>query len=254
MPDPLNLTKAELIELKPEFNGKALPNGHRLTVQFNPDSLKLSFANQIATPKGPGSQKGTAGLLQVGQSNTKLTLQLWFDVTRPIDSQTSAKDVRDLTTQVWFFITPKEPKGEEQQYVLPATRFLWGTFHFDGVMESVEETLDYWSNDGKPLRASMSISMLQQEIPPFERTPSPARQIARLVGSRGRGPSGGSPAGTAPLTQAPSGATLQGLVDVIGGADWQSIAAANGIENPRLLAPGQLLNLTPVNVSVKVSL
>jgi hypothetical protein len=26
-------------------------------------------------------------------------------------------------------------------------------------------------------------------------------------------------------------------------ADWQSIASANGIENPRLLQPGQLINL-----------
>jgi hypothetical protein len=26
-------------------------------------------------------------------------------------------------------------------------------------------------------------------------------------------------------------------------ADWQSIATANGIENPRLLQPGQLINM-----------
>jgi hypothetical protein len=33
-------------------------------------------------------------------------------------------------------------------------------------------------------------------------------------------------------------------------ADWKAIAALNGIENPRNLAPGTLVNL---NVSAKVS-
>jgi hypothetical protein len=41
------------------------------------------------------------------------------------------------------------------------------------------------------------------------------------------------------------------MADASGAADWQSVAAANGIENPRLLQPGQLLNLNPV-VSVSI--
>ena len=37
---------------------------------------------------------------------------------------------------------------------------------------------------------------------------------------------------------------MQGLADAQGrSGDWQSIASANGVENPRLLAPGQLLDL-----------
>jgi nucleoid-associated protein YgaU len=37
---------------------------------------------------------------------------------------------------------------------------------------------------------------------------------------------------------------LQGLADAAGkGASWQSIATANGIENPRLLVPGQWIDL-----------
>jgi hypothetical protein len=254
MAEPLKLTKAELVELKPDLS-KELAGGKRVTVQFNPDSLKVSFANQLVTPNGPGSQQGTPGRLQVGAGTTKLSLQLWFDVTRLAEGATPATDVRDLTKQVLFFIKPKPDPANESQYIPPGTRFAWGTFHFDGVMDSVEETLDYWSHDGRPLRASMSISMSQQKIDAFEitsRQAGPAQQIARLVGGGG-GLAGGAPPGTAALTQAPSGATLQGLVDVTGGADWQSIASANGIENPRLLDPGQLLNLNPVNVSASAS-
>jgi len=136
MPDTLNLKKAELVELKSDFSD-VLSGGNRVTVQFNPDSLKVSFANQIATPEGPGSQKGTAGILQVGAGTTKLTLQLWFDVTRLGGGQAPAKDVRELTKQVSFFITPKLQPGKEPKYIPPATRFSWGTFHFDGIMDSV---------------------------------------------------------------------------------------------------------------------
>ena len=52
--------------------------------------------------------------------------------------------------------------------------------------------------------------------------------------------------GTRPLAQANSGDTLQGMADSQGkGGDWQGIAAANGIENPRMLRPGQLINMNP---------
>ncbi|HEX8180820.1 MAG TPA: LysM domain-containing protein, partial [Pyrinomonadaceae bacterium] len=50
--------------------------------------------------------------------------------------------------------------------------------------------------------------------------------------------------GTRPLAQAAAGDTVQDMADKQGkGKDWQSIAAANNIENPRLLQPGQLLDL-----------
>jgi hypothetical protein len=248
MPEPVNLTKAEVIELKPDFSD-IKPGGKRVTVQFNPDSLKVSFANQIAT-EGTGSQKGTPGQLHVGAGTTKLALQLWFDLTRLAEGATPVNDVRDLTKQVTFFITPHEQtEGKEKKFVPPAVRFLWGTFHFDGIMDAVEETLDYWSHDGKPLRATMSVSMSQQKIEAFElaaRSAGKAQQIASLLG-QGSGPTAGRPAGTTPMTQARSGATVQSLSDNAGNADWQSVAAANGIENPRLLQAGRLLNLNPVS-------
>jgi hypothetical protein len=46
------------------------------------------------------------------------------------------------------------------------------------------------------------------------------------------------------LAAAPQGASVQGLADASGrGADWQAIASANGIENPRAIPAGQLLDL-----------
>ena len=73
-------------------------------------------------------------------------------------------DVRKLTQKVVFFITP-QPEGNK--FVPPAVRFLWGSFQFDGLMESLEESLEFFSNEGKPLRASMSLNLSQQKITKF---------------------------------------------------------------------------------------
>ncbi len=253
MPEPLTLAKALLIELKPDLKGDVQPGGKKVEVQFNPDSLKVSFANQMAQPNGGGSQTGTAGKLFVGQGTTKLSLQLWFDVTRLGEGQ-SETDVRQLTQRVAFFLKPGLQQGQGQFTPHPV-RFQWGTFTFDGIMESLEETLDYWSHDGRPLRASVSLSLSQQKIDALElanRATGSATKIAGLVGEPGSA-TAGRPAGTTPLAQAPAGGTVQGLADTAGSGDWQSIAAANGIENPRLLEPGQLLNLNPRRVRANVS-
>jgi len=244
MPDNLELKKAELIELLSDFKGPK-DGGKKIAVQFNPDSLKLSFANQIS----PDGQQGTSGKLHVGAGTTKLTLQLWFDLTRLTQEQASIKDVRDLTQQVTYFITPQEEKqGKETKFIPPAVQFHWGSFHFDGIMDSVEETLDYWSNEGVPLRATMSLSLSQQKIQVFDAKPpgaGKAQQISSLL-AQGGSATAGRPTGTTPLAQASAGATTQGMADISGTVDWQSVAAANGIENPRFLQPGQLLNLNPV--------
>ena len=56
---------------------------------------------------------------------------------------------------------------------------------------------------------------------------------------------------TRPLTQAPAGSSVQSIADSQGkGDNWQDIAAANNIENPRMLQPGQLLDM---NVSAGAS-
>lgn len=249
MPEATKLAKAQLLELDEKFENVINNDevtGSTVTVQFNPETLKVSFANQIQTPSGAGNQSGTPARQFVGAGTTKLTLQLWFDVASLPDGENTTADVRKLTQRVAYFITPKK---QGDKFIPPAVRFLWGSFQFDGLMDSLEESLEFFSNDGRPLRASMSLALSQQQIKAFtinetafKKRPPPA------AGSTAADP--GAPAGTKPLTQAPAGVSLQSLADNIGlGANWQSIASANGIENPRLLAPGQLIDL---NVSVSI--
>jgi hypothetical protein len=235
MGDPSGITKAWFVELDANFLKK--PGGKVVRVQFNPETLKVSFANQIdqggkageKNSKGAGDQSNKAGPQFVGAGTTKLSLQLWFDVNAPQREGKNVADVRDLTKEVAYFITPKEVGTT---FIPPAVQFLWGSFHFDGIMDSVEESLEFFSDKGVPLRASMSISMSQQKIEQFSGN------------GKSKNPPGTAATGTSPLTTVPAGATVQGMADSMGKGDsWQAIAAANNIENPRLLTPGTVLNM-----------
>jgi hypothetical protein len=228
------LAKAELRQLDAEGRN-TIERDTWVTVQFNPETLKVTFANQLRTSDGAGDQSGTPARQFVGAGTTKLALQLLFDVTAPQPDGATVDDVRRLTQKVAYYITPK-PQGSD--LVPPQLRFMWGSFQFDGLMDSLEETLEFWSPEGRPLRATLSLTMSQQRITAF------AFGQASAAGAGSGLPSGGLP-GTRPLAQADAGSTLQGLADAAGqGADWPRIAAANGIENPRLLAPGQLVDLS----------
>ncbi|HEV2817340.1 MAG TPA: peptidoglycan-binding protein [Allosphingosinicella sp.] len=219
------LTKAKLIELDQDFKEK--PGGKKVTVQFNPDTLKVSFANQVVPPQGGDQSSGNKGYQFVGTGTTKLALTLWFDVTamtqKPVD------DVRRLTGEVIYFMTPQPDKVDNKKLIPPGVRFCWGSLLFDGIVDSLEESLEFFAPDGKPLRASVNLSLSQKKI---------------LV-STFTGDGKALTKGTKPLSPAKLGDTLQALAGDKGkDGGWQGIAAANGIEDPLRLKPGQLIDLS----------
>lgn len=239
------LVKAQLIEMKEDLKSE-LPEsagGKKIDVQFNPDSMKVSFANQLVQPSGGDQSGGTSGRQFVGAGTTKLALTLWFDITQP--AKTPVDDVRRMTKDVIHFITPRKSKTDPKKMTPPAARFVWGSFVFDGLVESVEESLEFFSPEGKPIRASVAISMSQQKIlvsdfqgdgsapkRPGQRPMTAAKQgdsIQALVGDQGTGATGGpgDAGGGAP-----------------GGGGWQSVAAGNGIEDPLRLQAGAFVDLS----------
>jgi hypothetical protein len=234
MPEPVKLEKAELRQMDVAFENEINPDKN-VKVQFNPESLKVAFANQIQQPQGgAGDQRGTPAKQFVGAGTTKLTLQIWFDVTAELTDESHKEngqpvnDVRKLTQKVAYFITPKK---EGDKYIPPAVRFLWGTFKFDGLMESLEENLEFFSPDGRPLRANMTLNLSQQQITEFKFEPSKGGNTPKTPGTK-------------PMTSVPQGSNMQQLAANQGkGDNWQSVATANGIENPRQLGAGQLLDM-----------
>ena len=116
-PPPPAKVKVELIELDPSFQRVVNPD-RAVQVQRNPPNLRLTTADQI----------------------TRLALELWFDAAGARDD-----DVQRLTKPVAYFAG------------VPATRLQWGTFRFDGHVEALEESLELFSADGRPLRARLDL-------------------------------------------------------------------------------------------------
>lgn len=227
MPEAPNIEKAVLKELSWDENGdpEEVSGGKELTVQFNPQTLQVGFSNQ----KAGGDQSGGSAMQHVGKGTTKLSLELLFDVTAPLADGTMQPegDVRRITKEVAFFIMPKET-DEEGKYVPPGVRFIWGTFLFEGVMDSMNETLELFSSDGKPLRATVAVALSRQEIQ-FRFNEAANRPAS---------------AGTQPQQQARAGDSVQQMAARQGRPqDWKAIASANNIENPRLLSAGTLVNV-----------
>lgn len=219
------LAKAQLIELDADFKNEK-PGGQKVTVQFNPETLKVTFANQLVQPQGGDQAAGNTGRQFVGAGTTKLALTLWFDVAAMTEDPVD--DVRRLTQKVIFFMTPTPDKADAKKMVPPAMRFVWGSFLFDGIVEGLEESLEFFAPDGKPLRAQVTLTLGQQKI-----------LVSEFQGD-GKVPL--SP-GQTPMSQAKQGDSLQGMAAQNGKSDWKGMAAANGIEDPLRLSPGQLIDI-----------
>jgi hypothetical protein len=223
------LAKARLVEIKwdaKQQQAQEVEGGKNLEVHFNPQSLKLTYANEN---KG-GDQPGGNAKQFVGSGTSKLAVDLLFDTTD------TGQDVRKITADVAYFIQAKKQADQKNKRVPPGISFQWGSFIFRGVMDSLSETLDYFSEEGVPLRATLSLGVSRQDIEFLFGEAS-----AYQGGPAGSG--AGTPA-TSPLSAAQPGDSVQEMAGRSGkSSDWKAIAAANNIDDPLRLSAGALLNL-----------
>jgi len=242
--------------------GSGAPVGASLTVDFDPKSLQLKYAVSL---QSPGQQTQASGVqrnkapAQWTSETTTLTMQLVFD------STTTGQSVQLKTDQLVQLTQPSAvPAGSKTPPSGKVMRFKWGEFCFYGSVTSIDQTIDYFAN-GRPLRATIDLT-LQEMAPPdpasATSTPAPASSFGNGVGvAGGPGAPSGNPAsasagvgisasvsaavGTTPLTLSTAGDTVQSITALAGtGTSWKVVAAANNIDNPRILPPGTVLDLT----------
>jgi hypothetical protein len=247
MPEQKTIEKAVLQQITWNEHGDVISEGAEFEVQFNPETLTIALSNQVAG----GDQAGGSAIQFNSKGTSKLSFDLIFDVTDPkIDQRFNGdnkpekrNDVRRITKLVSDFMqTEPVGSGKNQRFVPPGIRFNWGTFRFDGVVNSLNEKIDFFSEDGVPLRSTVSVSITKQDVD---------------INFNGSAPdaSGVPNAGTAETATPTEG---KGIGDVVGSDQnkpWQGDAKANGIENPRDLAVGMPLLLgTEAAVSLNASL
>ena len=236
MPDELQTKpRAKLVEVI-ELDGLGTiknPLGHSVEAQFNPKSLDVNYDVQTSG----GDQQSSTGRQFVGTGSTSMSVKFLFDVTRP---EQDANDVRELTKKVHRFI--ENQTLEEGKYVLPLVRFVWGSTIFEGVVESMDESLEFFDSEGRPLRATVTVSMSRQEMQfKTEQGPQLGVGVGASVGGGGASAEASVGVGAGPEAR-PEGAENTNATSVQQAAakqgeqcNWKEIAAESGVENPRAI-------------------
>lgn len=173
-------------------------------IMFNPASLKVTVTNQFQDEQSGGNGTPTQN---ARASTTKLETELVFDTTE------DGADVRDRSGRLKALALSAEGDPPRPP---PTVVFRWGRFQFVGLIESFGETLDFWSAEGVPLRATVTLAMKGVRRDSVAPDPPPAAVLNTL-------PAGG--------TGATDAATRAG--DPAAG---RAIAAANGLESMRAAA------------------
>jgi len=194
------------------FTPQTGPNaGKAIGVHFNPGSLQYTISNTLEN-KGRGNSKKQ----YVAQSPGKLTMDLIFDTTH------DGQDVRTYTEKIAGFM---EPQGRIPSIV----QFEWGTYKFQGMVESYKETLDFFAPNGVPLRASINLTLVNQDKV-FEPSKTSSFDTHGALGPE-------------PI-EVPTGADQDATRTATQGGDpraGREIAAANNQESMRFLGGSSLL-------------
>lgn len=190
--------------------------GQKISVHFNPVSLQYTASNTFKDdPNNADKQYVTKGA-------AKLTMDLIFD------STSNGQDVRFDTVKIKQLLEPAQQSQGGKKNTPSVVTFDWGTYHFQGMVESYKETLDFFSSSGVPLRASVNLGLVEQkavfsktasnDVSPNNAVDVPKSMSATAVATQAGNPNAG-----------------------------RSVAAANGMDTMRFSSG-------PVSVSASISL
>lgn len=231
MADPILFQRAVLLPVDPK-SGQPDPS-KQIEVHFNPETLKLTRQNNLQGDTKGGTEKSDPSQ-HVDASGAKLALDLLFDTTLDYERQQKGADVRKITQQlVDLYVNPPKPDGSDKPAAARALMFVWGTFSFNGLVESMGETLEFFSASGVPLRATVNLSLVENRFKAKlgNWSPPPARAL----------PGGG-------------GGALASALPGAGGnpADWRGVAMFNGLETPRFAASGMVMGSAAASIGANV--
>ncbi len=193
--------------------------GKAIKVCFNPNQYSLDHGNQLTEIAIPGLR---APILQYVRGNSRtLSMELLFD------TYEARKDVRkEYTDKIYKLLDI-----DATTHVPPICTFAWKDFQFKCVLERVGGRFTMFLEDGTPVRATLNVSFKEYV------------EVNVLVRE--------DPTQSADHTKTyivKLGDTLSSIAAAEYGdpAKWRPIASTNRIDNPRVLAPGQVLVIPPL--------
>jgi len=190
-------------------------SGEQFDVMFNPEEYSLNKDNNFASQAIPGL---SSPLLQFVHGNLRtLEMELFFDTTQ------ERVDVRDQTQKIVNLL-----KIDSTLHAPPVLRVAWASLQFRCVLARVGQKFLKFLDDGRPIRARLSVSFSEfideeREAKEVNRQTADFTKVHIVVESE---------------TLSSIAAKLYDDPQL-----WRPIAVANGIDDPRSIAPGQSLSV-----------
>jgi nucleoid-associated protein YgaU len=211
MPD---LAKAKIQILDGQHAGESVP------VLFNPTEYSLDISNSFQETAPPGLSNPILQFVN-GQAQT-LTMDLYFDTYTDGGSA-------DVSRQTGRFAAMLKIDGA--LHAPPRVEFRWGVLAFKAVVEKLSQKFTMFLSNGTPVRATLNVSFKQYKTL-TEQLADPRRNSADKTKRR-------------ELSRA-SSLWLVANQEYGDPRYWRLIARANGIGDPRRVAPGTALVVPPL--------
>ena len=193
---------------------------------FNPSELSVRRSNFWTGSSLAG--QGVPQLRYQGADSGTMALQLTFDTTDTGNSVTThtGKVMKLMDVDTSLPGTDASTNNARPPYVI----FHWGSLHsFKAVATDLDLQFTYFSSDGTPLRARVSLTL---------------KQFAQSDAFGPQNPTSGTPHPHR-VHRVQPGETLDRISARYYGDStrWRQIATANGISDPLALRPGSLLSI-----------
>lgn len=216
-----SLVKARLVIMEPPAKVGAKP-GTKLSVvqfQFNPGTLSL--AKTVEWRRKPARMAGQASTPEfVGSGPRTLSVDVFLDATATHDNS-----VETGVGNLMVACVPTKTSIGNKKPASPWVRFEWGTaksVSFYGVLSSLSVVYSLFDVDGKPLRATCSLTIEEAGVDTPGQNPTSGSREARRTHRVVAGDS------LPQLAWREYGDT----------SAWRVIAEANEIDDPLVLVPG----------------
>ncbi|HEV8209500.1 MAG TPA: hypothetical protein VGP77_05240 [Vicinamibacterales bacterium] len=203
--------------------------GKVITVLFNPTEYSFERTNSYKATAVPGL--GSPLLQFVNGESAQLSMELFLDDYTDPEGPTSLlqrerdplmKRLRDLT---------KLLEIDRDLHAPPPVRFNWGPMEFSAVIEKLGRKVTMFHPDGTPARLSLSVSFkeyrtLRQQLEDPRRESADKTKRRVVVGREAL--------------------WLIAAREYDDSNEWVRIAEANDLDDPREIAPGDWLQLPPI--------
>lgn len=224
------LARARLRIMEPPATPGGSPGGvlANVALQFNPNRLTLTKSTEWRrTPSRMASESAMPEF--VGSGPRSLSVDVFLDATANHDNSVEQK-----VEQLMVACVPTPRSIAAKTPASPWVRFEWGSARstsFNGVLTGFSVDYALFDVDGKPLRATCSLTIEEASSEPAGQNPTSGSREARRT------------------HRVVAGDSLPQLAwhEYGDATAWRVIAEANGIDDPMVVPPGTEL-LVPADI------